>query len=169
MTSIYGVYRRASALWAGGRDEQETHHALAEVVGVDPRQGSDKQGQHVSGPLGEALAPRHQAPGHADHAAEGGGQLVGLRQSLHGRVRPVNHRPRSHHHHQQHPFSQGGDDKIDIVPLSFTRSKNGLKKHACKKNDTYNDVQCWNVLVLNKLAKHSKCVNRINLMGDTYM
>ena len=66
-----------------------THHALAEVVGVHPWQCPHEQGQHVGGALGEAPAHGHQAACHADHAAEGGRQLVRLDQSLHGGVRPA--------------------------------------------------------------------------------
>lgn len=66
-----------------------THHALAEVVGVDARQRPHEEGQHVRGALGEPVAPGDQAARHADHAAQRGRQLVRLRQRLHGGVRPA--------------------------------------------------------------------------------
>lgn len=69
-----------------------THHALAEVVGVDAGQGPHEEGQHVGGPLGVAAAAGHQAARHADHAAKGGRQLVRLNQRLQSRVGPATRR-----------------------------------------------------------------------------
>jgi hypothetical protein len=63
-----------------------THHALAEVIGVNTGQSPHEEGQHVCGALREALPPRHQAASHADHTAQGGSQLVGFCQGLHSRV-----------------------------------------------------------------------------------
>lgn len=63
------------------------HHALAEVVGVHALQRAHEQRQHVGAALRVVLAGGHQAPRHADHAAERGGEGVGLRQGLHRRVR----------------------------------------------------------------------------------
>lgn len=62
------------------------HHALAEVIGVDARQSPHEQWQHVSGSLGEAPAPRDEAPRHTDHTAESGGELVGFGEGLQSRV-----------------------------------------------------------------------------------
>lgn len=69
--------------------ESPTHHALAEVIGVDAWQGTSQQRQDMSVALRVAVAGGHQAAGHPDHAAEGGGERVRLCQRLHGHVRPA--------------------------------------------------------------------------------
>lgn len=69
--------------------ESPTYHALAEVIGVDTRQSASQQRQDVCAALRVAVAGGHQAAGHPDHAAEGGGERVRLRQRLHGHVRPA--------------------------------------------------------------------------------
>lgn len=66
-----------------------TYHALAEVIGVDTRQGAGQQRQDMCPALWVRVAGGHEAAGHPDHAAEGGGECVRLRQCLHGHVRPA--------------------------------------------------------------------------------
>lgn len=68
-----------------------THHALAEVVGVHARQGAHEEGEDVGSALWVTVVGGDEAAGHADHAAEGGGEGVRLRQGLHGCVGPEVH------------------------------------------------------------------------------
>lgn len=68
-----------------------THHALAEVIGVHPWQRAHEQREHMRSALWVTVARGNQAAGHADHAAERGGEGVRLSQGLHRRVGPVTH------------------------------------------------------------------------------
>lgn len=67
-----------------------THHALAEVVGVHPWQRAHEQREHVRAALWVVVVRGNQAAGHADHAAESGGEGVRLRQGRHRRIGSVN-------------------------------------------------------------------------------
>lgn len=69
-----------------------THHALAEVIGVNPRQRAHEQGEHVCTALWVMVGWGDQAASHADHAAESGGEGVRLRQGLHRCVHPFKHK-----------------------------------------------------------------------------
>lgn len=69
-----------------------THHALAEVVGVHPRQRAHEQWDHVCTALWVMVVRGNQAAGHAYHAAESGSEGVRLRQRLHCCIGPVKHK-----------------------------------------------------------------------------
>lgn len=66
-----------------------THHALAEVVGVHPGQRAHEQWEHVCTALWVKVVRGNQAASHANHAAESGGEGVGLCQCLHRCIGPV--------------------------------------------------------------------------------
>lgn len=68
---------------------QFTHHAFAEIIRVNTRECSHKQGQDVRGTFGIMSAATEKTAGHANHAAESGSKLVWLRQRLHSRIRPA--------------------------------------------------------------------------------
>lgn len=68
-----------------------THHALAEVVGVYPRQRAHEQREDVCTAFWVMVVGRNQATSHADHAAERGGESVRLRQGLHRCIDPITH------------------------------------------------------------------------------
>lgn len=71
-----------------------THHALAEVIWIHPRQWAYEQWEHVRSALWVMAVRGNQAASHADHAAESGSEGVWLRQGLHRCKCPATHKVR---------------------------------------------------------------------------